>query len=1120
MSQYAALRLASLFVCLSLSSSVCAQKTGSSLPEAPSKSKLSDKKSAKDAEKKITPPDYSQEAMVLEQLRREYRFENDGTGYNAVTARFRVQTQAGVQQLGQLIFGYNSANEKLEVVYLRVRKPDGTVVNASADNFQDVPSQIEREAPSYTDYRERHVTVAALRPGDILEYQIKTQIFSPLIPKHFWFEHSFNKDIISLDEQFEVNFPKNREVKLKTKAGFTPKSEEQGDRKIYRWTSNYLKRQSDEELKKKRKRQAREDYVPDIQLTTFHDWNELGSWYASLQRTQMEAPPAVRDKVAELTRNLKTDEEKITAIYDFVAQEYRYVSLSFGVGRYQPHTAQDIFANKYGDCKDKHTLFSTMMKAAGYSVQPVLVGSARKLDPEVPSPSQFDHVISLIKRPAVDGKPEDGMWADTTTEIAPFGLLSYAIRNKKALLASLDGTSKLVETPPNPPFQSTQVFTLEGSVSDLGKLKATVKGVFRGDAELAMRSIFRSVPQNNWKDVGQYVAYSSGIGGEVSDVKVEKLTDTHEPFQISFEVSRPNFLLWSNKTSELQLPLPRVGLTPAGKEDEESADGKDDSDDDADADDDAKVGTSTKIEPKMEKPIELGSPYDLKLVLKLELPAGYKLRTPVPINVKRDYAEYGSKYKVTGQSLTAERTMNLKMREIPPDRRADYTAFSRSVRADEQQKLFVESLTASAGGTPELPKDIKVEELLDSARDAMQNQNYKVALALLSRAAEKEPKQKQIWNMLGDAHMGLREFTEAEASYRKQIANNAFDEFAYSNLGRALWNQRRLDDAVQPYMKQLEINPLDHNAHASLGELYLELKKYPEAVEENEKAVSLDAENGLLHANLGRSYLAVKRDKEAIESFDKALELQPNPLLWNNIAYELANNGSNLDRAQQYAESAVSSVASSLRNVSVERLSMRDMAGVMALGSYWDTLGWVAFKRGDMAKAEKYIRASWQLSQGGEVGDHLAQIYEKKGRKDEAVKLYAEALSGNRPVNDTKDRLAALVGDKNRTTELVELHKPELSKERTYPVGKLLNKSVSADFLVVLAPGKVEGVKFISGSDELKSYATKIDALNFGALFPDDTPTKIVRRGSLSCTATSGECVFVLMQPEAITSVN
>jgi tetratricopeptide (TPR) repeat protein len=198
---------------------------------------------------------------------------------------------------------------------------------------------------------------------------------------------------------------------------------------------------------------------------------------------------------------------------------------------------------------------------------------------------------------------------------------------------------------------------------------------------------------------------------------------------------------------------------------------------------------------------------------------------------------------------------------------------------------------------------------------------------------------------------------------------------------------------------------------------------------------------------------------------------------------------------------------------------MRDMAEVLALSSYWDTLGWVSYKKGDIAKAEKYIRASWQLSQSGEVGDHLAQIFEKKGRKDDAVKLYAQALSGNRPVVETKERLAALLGDQKKVTETVDSNRPELSKQRTYSLGKLLNKSASADFLLVLSPGKVEAVKFISGSDELKTYGTKLNSLNFGEVFPDDTPTKIVRRGSLSCTAT-GDCVFVLMQPETITSVN
>src|SRR6476660_2412484 len=65
-------------------------------------------------------PDYSREAMVYEQYRPLVRFENDGTGRRDSIARVRVQSEAGVQMLGQLVFGYNAANEKIEINYVRV----------------------------------------------------------------------------------------------------------------------------------------------------------------------------------------------------------------------------------------------------------------------------------------------------------------------------------------------------------------------------------------------------------------------------------------------------------------------------------------------------------------------------------------------------------------------------------------------------------------------------------------------------------------------------------------------------------------------------------------------------------------------------------------------------------------------------------------------------------------------------------------------------------------------------------------------------------------------------------------------------------------------------------------
>ena len=131
--------------------------------------------------------------------------------------------------------------------------------------------------------------------------------------------------------------------------------------------------------------------------------------------------------------------------------------------------------------------------------------------------------------------------------------------------------------------------------------------------------------------------------------------------------------------------------------------------------------------------------------------------------------------------------------------------------------------------------------------------------------------------------------------------------------------------------------------------------------------------------------------------------------MWNNIAYQLSLKKSHLDRAQQYAESAVSATTAALRNVSLDRLTPQELPLVPSLIAYWDTLGWVYFSEGNLDKAEKYVSAAWGLGQHGEVGDHLGQIYEKQGKKDRALQTYELAVTGLRPIPETKERIDALV---------------------------------------------------------------------------------------------------------------
>src|SRR5579863_7997648 len=618
-------RLISFFFVASLIATAVAQQ----ITPAPSASPVD--KAAETAKSALSNHDYSQESFVIEQMHSHYRFEADGTGRKETTARIRVQSEAGVQQWGQLQEGYNSASERVEIPYVRVLKADGSVVKAGDDSVQDLTAPVEREAPVYTDYRQKHITVPGLRPGEILEYDMVTVIHTPLASGQFWAEYDFDKNNINLDETLDVDVPAGRVLKLKCKPGMDPKVTEENGRRVYHWSNSHLEREDDNKDadKKKKKHHADEDR-PDIQLTTFETWEQIGRWYASLEKDRRAPSPDVRAKAQELTHGLNTDIAKTEALYDFVAKNFRYVSLSLGVGRYQPHHAADVLHDQYGDCKDKHTLLASLLEAEGLHASSVLINSTRKLDPDVLSPSQFDHVITML--PMVKGTEKEEVWMDTTSEVAPFRLLAYSLRKKQALVIPpaeppSSVAPHLEETPADTPMPDSEASTIDGKINEIGKLEAHVHYEFRGDEELLLRSVFRRVPQANWQRVVENV--NAGLGGDVTNIKISDPAATREPFTMSYDVSKVNFLDWSRKKTEIVLPLVQFNLPDVGDDDNN-------------------------------EPLKLGPKAEYAYQIKLQLPAKYSAHVPLAFSLKRDYAEYDASYKVDGGVFTAGRKLVLR----------------------------------------------------------------------------------------------------------------------------------------------------------------------------------------------------------------------------------------------------------------------------------------------------------------------------------------------------------------------------------------------------------------------------------------------------------------------------
>src|SRR3979409_1246065 len=169
--------------------------------------------------------------------------------------------------------------------YVRVRKLDGRVVETPSENIQDMAAEITRSAPFYSDLREKHVAVKGLGNGDILEYAAHWHTTKPLIAGQFWFQYNFHHDGIVMAERLEIKMPSERAVKVRGPQATQTVTTATGSR-VYPWTYSNLQSANEPGSDQKKQTESERGLLPppDVQISSFQSWEEVGRWYWNLQR--------------------------------------------------------------------------------------------------------------------------------------------------------------------------------------------------------------------------------------------------------------------------------------------------------------------------------------------------------------------------------------------------------------------------------------------------------------------------------------------------------------------------------------------------------------------------------------------------------------------------------------------------------------------------------------------------------------------------------------------------------------------------------------------------------------------------------------------------------------------
>ena len=619
---------------------------------------------------KITTPSYDPKTVNAVVL---YKEENvtvasDGTVTRVAKFAVRILVREGRREaLARVV--YTNGSEKVRDITAWLIRRSGptkyfgkkeTIDIALANN--DLYNEARAKIISATDDAEE---------GDVFGYETVTEertVFSQ-------FQYSFQDDLPTISSKFNLNLP----------SGWRAESVTLNKQKVepvvsgtsYTWELRDLPPIADEAQSPSWSSLAPRlavSFYPAVatatQIKTFSNWSDVARWMAEIEDPQMTVDDALAGKAQELAAGAKTEFEKIQAIAHYV-QQIQYISVQVGLGKgggYVPHSATEVFAKSYGDCKDKANLMRAMLsvlKVKSYMVS-ITADDPEYVRPEWASPHQFNHCIIAVKigdetkAPSVITHPVLGrlLIFDATDPYTPLGDLPEEEQGSYALIDERDSGS-LVRMPVIPAELNRLDRNINIALDATGGINGTINEKTTGQSAVGERTRFRSLSVADYNRMIEGWVSRGATGSKVSKVTPK---DTHHEgkFDLDVDFSAPAYA--QIMQGRLMVFKPAV------------------------------IGRLDRLsftEGKRNHPYLVDATSYTESV-KIKLPAGFIVdEMPEATQIQTEFGKYSAKYEVSGEFLVFTRSLNLSRATIPADKYETVKGFFGQVRSAEQSPVVL-----------------------------------------------------------------------------------------------------------------------------------------------------------------------------------------------------------------------------------------------------------------------------------------------------------------------------------------------------------------------------------------------------------------------------------------------
>jgi hypothetical protein len=589
------------------------------------------------------------------------RYEMNGTGSGTYRQVVQLLTPQAVEDYAEQEFSYSPGHQRLTINWIRVLRPDGSVISEAPQQVQDADVPAALGDPVYSDAKVRRYSLSGVAAGVIVDWSYTLEELKPFLAGDFLNTWEVQSGRLTRRSRFLVDIPAGMHPHLvERNLNFRRRETVSHGRHIYLWaTQDVLPVEQ-------------EDFMADsnagamsIGLAAPIEWEDIGSWYSALGANRYTLNQTLREQVRSLVRGAKTADDSLRAVHRWVAQDIRYVSITLGLGGYQPRMPADVVATGYGDCKDKATLFVAAARALGFRAYPVLLDAGGTVDRALPSLQQFNHAIAMLERP--DGR----VYLDLTDDLSPYGELPESDQGQFGLIVYPDGTSEQVTLPEAAAGDNLNQTIIAGTLSSDGYVTASYEERGQGSRQYGLRSLFVSpLDSVHRADFARSIATKVFPGAQPDSLQVFDGRDLLAQPRVSLKLVRglAGRPAGAGGTLILTLPFPSMrGMADAAAALEAAGPRR------------FAVDAATVI-----------GPVTTMAELRLVLPAGWRARVPASLNVAGKWGSYRAQYRQAGDTLFIARRLEGARGVYPPESVSDLAEWLRSVSRDDVPFLVID----------------------------------------------------------------------------------------------------------------------------------------------------------------------------------------------------------------------------------------------------------------------------------------------------------------------------------------------------------------------------------------------------------------------------------------------